>query len=353
MSRAERVNEILVSMNAFGKADYRKEEVLGELLELQKELVNATFKEKHAENSSLRIWDVERRLEQLNRERGHVADKELAAFEDKCKDVCSLIKSEISGRNGEARAFRSLDGIYGKKYIIKNCEMEGNDERTELDAVVVTPKAIFIVEVKNTGKDIIIDENGDYYRNGVFKNWDCNIGEKMNLKEKLLRNALVEAGFDKDVKIQNIVVFTTSNHIEVVCKYEYIKTCFLSLLPHVINNFRGYPLYSDEDMEAIAAAVEGARCSRAYQIEMDMSQFKLDFAELMAVLEKVSENKEEETKKAAEECPAKTEENNETIISRESLRKATVAIGFAVTLISSLMAANKISKRMSFLFEEA
>ncbi len=289
MSRVNRVNEILESMTSFRKESYQREEILDQLMTLQKELVNATFSEEHAENGTLRIWDVEKHLEQLNQERGNVADEELAAFEEKCKFVCNMIKSEISGRNGEEKAFRALDVIGGKKHIVKNCELTEEEERTELDAVVVTPKGIFIVEVKNTNKDVMIDENGNYYRNGTFMNWDSNIGEKMNVKQKLLRNALAKAGFNKDVKIQNIIVFTTSNRIEVVCRYDYIRTCFLSALPHIINNFRGYSVYSDEDMVAIVEALETARCKEAYPMEMDMAQFKLDFAELMTTLEESPE----------------------------------------------------------------
>lgn len=53
MSREKRVNEILATMKAFEKEAYLKKDILGELLELQKELVNATFEEEHAENANL------------------------------------------------------------------------------------------------------------------------------------------------------------------------------------------------------------------------------------------------------------------------------------------------------------
>lgn len=341
MSRAERVNEILMDMTAFRKEAYQKEEILDELLELQKNLVNATFSEDHAGKGSLRIWDVEKHLERLNSERGNIANAELEAFEEKCKFICNLIKAEISGRSGEEKAFRALDLIYGKKRIIKNCEMAEGNERTELDAVVVTPKGIFIIEVKNTSKDITIDANGNYYKSGVYMNWDSNIGEKMNLKQKLLCNALAKAGFDKDAKIQNIVVFTTNNRIEVICRYEYIKTCFLSILPHVINKFKGYPIYSDKDMDAIVTAIEDARCRESYPMEIDMAQFKLDFAELMTTLEQAPEKAAElvqEEVSRAEEVPASKEKEYYKIqVSKKVVKKicmaVTVVIFTAVVLV--------------------
>jgi len=296
MNRAERTNEIMGSMKTFTKQEYQKAEILPELLELQKELVNLTFNEEHAERGSLRIWDVEKHLEQLNEERGHVADAELQAFEEKCKFVCNLIKSEFSGRTGEEKTFRALDVIYGNKRIIKNCELQNDVEKTELDATVVTPKGIFIVEVKNTGKDVTIDQNGDFYRSGLYMNWDSNIGEKMNVKQKLLREALINAGFEKAIKVKSIVVFTNSR-IEVNNRYEYVQTCFLSALPHIINNYKGAELYTSEDMDQIEKALEQARCNEAYPMEMDMEQFKQDFATVMAILETASEQPVEDEKK--------------------------------------------------------
>ena len=79
--------------------------------------------------------------------------------------------------------------------ILKNIELKDGDDRTELDAVVITPYGITIVEVKNTARDIFIDENGNYYRTGEFLNWDCNIVQKMNLKEDLLKRALEKEEF--------------------------------------------------------------------------------------------------------------------------------------------------------------
>lgn len=62
-----------------------------------------------------------------------------------------------------------------------------------MDAVVITPKCVTIIEVKNTSRNIFIDEEGNYFRTGEFLKWDCNIAEKMSLKEKLLRKVLSEA----------------------------------------------------------------------------------------------------------------------------------------------------------------
>ena len=213
MTNNARVQELMTAMNSVSKEAYHKSEILDEMLALQSEIVNLTFNGEHAAIAELKIYDVERHLEQLNEECGHVADEALQRFIEGSKKLCNLIKAEISGNKGEFKAFRTLEYLKTQNVVLKNVELEDGDLRTELDAVVITPKCITIVEVKNTSKNIFIDEAGNYYRTGEFLKWDCDIAGKMSIKEDLLRKALATAGIT-DVKIQGIVVFT-NNRIEV------------------------------------------------------------------------------------------------------------------------------------------
>ena len=77
MNREERIEEILRSMKSFVKQKYRKDELLQECFLLQEEIINLTYSWEHAKQGNLKLWDVERHLERLNEERGHVADAEL------------------------------------------------------------------------------------------------------------------------------------------------------------------------------------------------------------------------------------------------------------------------------------
>ena len=111
MKRQERIEELTKAMKSFTKENYQKEELLPEMLELQRELITLTFNDTHAEQGKLRIWDVEDHLKKLNEERGHVADVELAAFVEGSKILCNTIKAEMSGNAGEFKAFRSIETI--------------------------------------------------------------------------------------------------------------------------------------------------------------------------------------------------------------------------------------------------
>ena len=167
--------------------------------------------------------------------------------------------------------------------ILKNIELSYDDITSELDDIVVTKKGIFLVEVKNIRQDILIDEDGNMYRKE--KNvvaYDCNIGEKMNYKEQLLKLAVGK--YLKDKNIHSILVFINSN-IHVENKYRYIAHSFLGQLPHIINEYEGNKIYTEVDVENIIESIKRAQSNKEYSLEVDIKSFKEDFAELLATLE--------------------------------------------------------------------
>lgn len=302
MTKENRIKEIISQMQSFKKDAFHKEELLPEYLELQKELINLTFNDSHAENGKLRIWDVENHFEKLNEECGHIADSELAEFMEDSKFFCNLIKSEFSGNAGEYKAFRSLETLRCKNKVMKNIEFKSGDHRTEIDAIVFTEKAVFIIEVKNPHRDIYIDERGNYFRVGNTMNLDCNIAEKMNDKVYLLREALKKAGY-ANANIVSLVVFTNST-MHVDNRYDYITICFLGNLPHIIERYDGNPIYSDTSISAMMDSISAAECKEAYPPEIDINQYKYRFANLMATLEEaLKAGANDEKDNAVEENP--------------------------------------------------
>lgn len=161
MNIESRKAEIINTLTSCSKATYTKEELLPEMLSLQKEMLEITFSKDHAELANLRLWDIERHLDQLNDECCGVATEELERFKLQAKDVCNLIKAEFSGNRGEFKAFRTLEYLRVPHTVLKNVEFNDENGSTELDAVVITPNGITIVEVKNTSKTIFIDEQGN------------------------------------------------------------------------------------------------------------------------------------------------------------------------------------------------
>ena len=320
-----RVTEIATSFKSFTKDAYHKTEVLPELFALQGELVEKTFGE-GTTTSELKIWDVERRLDEMNTECGGVATIQIESFKKDCKYICNLIKAEISGNRGETKAFDSLSRIRGEHIILKNIEFSNAESRSELDAVVITRNGAFIVEVKNTSRNIFIDEEGNYYRTGEFLRWDSNIGEKMQVKKNLLREVLDEKGL-VNIPIYEIVVFT-NNRVEVQNKCATLKTCFLSQLPYIIDKCRD-TLISFSEMELAAQVVTAANVEKTYPFEFDVEAFKTNFASILVTLE--------EAKNAKGHSWLKT---LVAFFNHKAMKYAQTAAAFAITVLSAISSVN-------------
>lgn len=289
MSKEERMNELLSQITAFGKETCTKTEYLPELLKLQQEMVCLTFNKDHAENSELRLRNVVEHFTELNKERGHIADKELEKFTWNSKKIGTAIAAEISGTKGEQKVFRELDNLKYHNSVMTNVELCFGDSRTEIDALVFTEKAVFIVEVKNTKKNIFIDEDGEFYRCGDSLNHDCNIAQKMDERERLLRLALNSTGLE-EIKIVKVVVFTTPYRIDVENKCHGIKVTYVGTISRFIEKFNGCSLYDDEDICTMLEAVDEVRCKEQYQMPADMNEYKVEFAGLMTKLEMSDES---------------------------------------------------------------
>lgn len=349
MTNEKRVKEIISQITAFSKDTYTKRELLPELLKLQKELIDLTFNAEHAENGDLRLWDVERHLRKMNDERGHIADDELAKFIQGNKIVCNNISAEFSGNAGEQKVFRALDNLCCQNGVLHNVELEFDGRRTEIDAIVFTNHAVFIIEIKNSKKNIFIDEDGEFYRTGHSMHYDCNIADKMDEREALLRKALERVGLDF-LKIFKIVTFTNPR-IDVENKYHYIKVCASNYLSTFIEKFTSNQWYTYEDICTMTAAVNEVKCPDEYQMNIDMNDYKNDFATLMAKLEAVEEVDIEI------EAIAQTKKEREKVIDRKvkprnvkqttrSYRKGLVAAVVGVTLINvTLLFSDKLFRK--------
>ena len=278
-----RAAEIMNQITAFEEEKYDKKTLLIELLKLQKELKTIVFNDERAEDENLRIWDVAKQLEILNEERGNIANDEVENAVNQCKYIGNMIARLITGGVGKKKVFFELLNLKCPKAIIKNIDLAYEGVSSGLDEVVVTSKGVFLIEVKNTGKDIYIDSEGNYYRNGnEILAFDCSIGAKMKYKKQLLENAAGELLKDKEIHM--LLVFTNSD-IKVENNYKHIKHCFLNQLPNLIEGYDGEDIYSEKEIKNLVKAIESAQVYEEYPLTIDVNKFKYDFSKLLAVLE--------------------------------------------------------------------
>lgn len=260
-----------------------KSELAAVLLAVQKTTVDTVHNSIHAESANLRIFDALNHLKKLNSERNNVADSELAEFTELCKELNIAISAEISGNAGEAKAFKSIETLSCEYRLLKNVELQYDDHHAELDAVVITRKAIFIIEVKNPQRDIRIDERGNYYKLSNFEHFEGNIGEKMNERSYLLRKTIEDAGIEKP-NIESIVVFTNSA-INVENSFDDIFHAYLSQLPHIIKKYKGNFRYDDHMMNRIETVINNAKYDNEHRIPFDIDRFVNLFSTIIAKLE--------------------------------------------------------------------
>lgn len=227
---------------------HRPEVVLPELLSLQHELVMATPWDDATDVNDLKLYAVVNRLAELNAQCNGAADMELDYFIDGADRVCKEITKLARGGSGKAKVMNALHDLCCPRRILRNITMGDESEHTEIDALVITEKAYFIIEIKNTRRDIYIDPMGNYFRCSLEYNWDSQIAEKMHTREYFLRKALHAVG-EHNPKVVNVVVFTEDIQVNNRCRK--LKTCSLNTLVSLIENYSGCDLYSQSDIHHI------------------------------------------------------------------------------------------------------
>lgn len=276
-------------ITAFEKELYHKSEILPELLRYQQEVAAIALRE---EAEEARLHEVIKFFEKENKQYDDVFTASLEKFKADSSAIENLIKAEISGAKGESKVFDTLEQLECNNSIIRNLELNNDTYKSEIDDVVITSKGVFIVEVKNTQKNIFIDKNGDFYRVGKYQKFDSNIANKMQIKETLLREKLAAIGYGS-VKIFSIVVFT-NKHIEVQNKHRELKTCFSNQLPYIIEGWKTPEYLTDKDINVIEQTLSSVASSTAYPMEFDTTAVKENFIKLINDWENAKNQPKEE-----------------------------------------------------------
>lgn len=274
------VEQYMDQMNAGHKEVYNKEEVFPELKEIQKEIVNVVLGEASEES---RIYEAKHFIIDRNEELGNVlSETEMQEFIDGCENLANMIRKSISYESGLRKAAWSIDKLQTRKVAVKGLELQTEDAKIKIDNLVITAQGISIVEVKNTSKEVFIDEYGDYYTMGEILRKDCNIGKKLEAKEAYIRNCLERAGYT-NIPIQKIIVFTRNN-IKVHNECKDLSVCFLSQLAYMLDRFTGEYILNMNQMFEIKNLFTEASI-KEQSIEMDVQNFQKLIAEILVKFE--------------------------------------------------------------------
>lgn len=262
------------------QSTYAKKEVEGELRKFQSMIVSKC----EGFPGDSKISDIQAYILALAEKKDLLKDPKIIKFNEMSNELNKLIAFEISGNKGERILAHNLEWVRVKNRFLMNLELGDDNFKTEIDGVVVTSKAIFLIEVKNSSQDIYISPHGNYYRANDRKKILFNIANKMNCRYYMLRKNLRQSGFKKKIKIYNLLVFTNHN-CAYVNEYKYIKVCSAIQISGTIQKYRASNLYDEEDMNFIQDCLRKASKVTKYPIAFDFKEYLELYADVLLMTE--------------------------------------------------------------------
>lgn len=282
-----RVNSIKKSFEGVGPDSttlYTNQEIVDLLMELQKTMIAGVYEKTHAEY--MREKDLMVHFSTLAAEYGLKETKTYKRFEGNMNDLGYTIGSFIKGMKGERIARRALKLISFDKSvkILYNIALEDEDAQAEYDAIVITPYGLFVVEVKNWGAEMHIDENGILRRNDQDIKYD--LPGRMSVKEGLLREYLGDIFPDK---YQGIVLFSNEN-AKVQDDYKQMPVCYGEGIVYSIRSFnKGEEILTANKINEIAERINSNHKEQRALCKVNCEEIIEDYAVLMAAIEEAAE----------------------------------------------------------------
>lgn len=305
MNFEKRKKEILSKFKSFSNDKCKKENLLNELMLFQDELLKNVFSEDFIKTQNSRIKDILKPLEQRNENVGGVASNELEMFRNDCFALNNKIVSECLGKKGENDAKKNFDYLKCENKVLNNIELEYRNHRTEIDSIVFTEKAIYIIEVKHTTNKTKINEQGELIiiNDNHKKSYEKSLNRKLREKEYVLRNVLKEKGYDNLI-IEICLLFTGES--EVIDNFHKIKWFKLDNILTYIESYGGNDEYTKFEIKKMSEDIQDSIDKQEYDVLFELpnkskkcvkpSKIKEHFINLLNVLENAEERKMNESK---------------------------------------------------------
>ena len=270
---------LLSSLKGLSKDVYSREELLPEMDQLEKEMAQIVFEDGlDIPAEYVHMSYIMKHLHEMNNVAGNVADQELKRLSRLASIFSNHVRAQQSGITGEDRVEQYLDYMKSNHVVLRNLQLSDGVHNTEIDFLVLKQGVATIVEVKNSKRDIYIDEVGDMCKIGRYENFDSHLGAKMDFRAEVIKQLLKDAGFE-NMKIEKVVVFT-NNRIQVQKDYRGFRVCFLSRLPHLIDDFYGTGVIQfTKHLQQIADFIQSKDLNEYYPFDMDVQEFKEAFVD--------------------------------------------------------------------------
>ena len=313
------VRNKLASLGPASNGTYTNQEIVDQLKELQNAIAREVC---GVEDSMMRADDIVRVVEERVTNLGLQDSACFASFKQDMMDLGREIALTISGLNGEMKGFRALKPLEfdNDTHVLRNICLKSDDGETEIDAVVLTPYGIFIIEMKGCRKPVVITEDG-FFQKVDNPDYQYPLGERMCCKETLLREA---AGAGPDVPIYQALFLV--NDSEITDRFGKIMTANRNTIVYKIRSYAKESEHlSGDRVSQLVDRIESSRIEAKYPCSLDCERLIENLADLMDQIESAELAK---TERAAKLKPTHQPKTNLTIA---------VAAGFAAGVAGCAM----------------
>jgi len=318
-----RINSIKKTFEGVGPVkgmEYTNQEIVDLLMGVQKTMFTGVYEKTHAEFMKER--DLLMHFSSLAEEYGLKETETYQRFEKNMSDLGYTIGSFIKGMKGEKIAKRALKLIsYDKDVkILYNIALEDEDAQAEYDAIVITPYGLFVVEVKNWGAEMHIDENGILQR--IDQDIKYDLPGRMSIKEGLLKEYVGDLFPDK---YQGIVLFSNEN-AKVQDDYKKMPICYGGGIVYTIRDYKSNGnVLTSEQISVIEKRIVSSHKEQKAPCKVNCEELIDDYATLMAAIEEAAEGSLDSVAELAnpqQQITKEVEKNVKQVVEKKVANKA-------------------------------
>lgn len=279
-----RMQQILSTMTALRKERYSNKDMLQEAIDFEHELYRAAFDGECVDKP--RFSDVINRLMELDTQAGGIITDKISQLNDMLAPLGEQISICLAGGSGERKTSEILTTLRCKNAILRNVELTAEHRHCEIDLLVITPKIVFCIEVKNHKYDTLLDANGNLVRISDGKMYDSNLGERVRWREHILRTVLAQGiGGNSSLPEIKTYVVSANPRIRFVNEFVFVDSCCNTVIANMIEKAVRESEHSESDTELLRDIVRSAIDVREYPVDIDIESIRLLFAEILATLE--------------------------------------------------------------------
>lgn len=314
-----RKQQILSTMTALRKDRYSNKAMLQEAIDFEHEMYRVAFGGECIDKP--RFSDVIDRLIELDTQAGGIVADKISILNAMLAPLGEQISICFAGGSGERKTSEILTTLKCKNVILRNVELTAEHRHCEIDLLVITPKVVFCIEVKNHKHDTLLDANGNLVRMSDGKMYDSNLGERVRWREHILRTVLAQGvGGDSTLPEIKTYVVSANPRIRFVNEFGFVDSCCNTVIANMIEKTVQESKHCGSDTELLSDIVRSAIDVREYPLDIDIESIRLLFAEILATLEYVrdvpcSEHLTERIQQDAPFVPVTDKPKNRTILS--------------------------------------